>query len=194
VGRPAAHQEAGSAAEVEADFDHSLYKLMNSKQTMARSFARALVLILVLAVGCAGSQGFDRVSLTEALHIHSPPSHSDEPISNQGSGLSRPLRLGVFFVNHDFPNRHSIRKVEWLSTDRDHLLRLLAPLQDGQILADTFVLMDVMLRADNIRGIRQAGARYGADVVLIVDGIAAIDRYNKRRAGHGYRQLMGCPF
>jgi hypothetical protein len=42
--------------------------------------------------------------------------------------------------------------------------------------------MDSTLRAEDIRGIRQAGARYGVDVVLIVDGVAAVDRYNNRFA------------
>jgi hypothetical protein len=38
--------------------------------------------------------------------------------------------------------------------------------------------MDVTLRSDDIKGIRQAGARFGADMILIVDGVAGIDRYN----------------
>jgi hypothetical protein len=55
-------------------------------------------------------------------------------------------------------------------------------LQDDHILTDTFVLMDATLQGENIRGIRQAGARHGADMVLIVGGAAAIDRHNNRYA------------
>jgi rhombotail lipoprotein len=149
---------------------------------MAHPFTIAASLCMTLAVGCASSQGFDRASLTETLHIPPPSTHSDESISNQESGLTRPLRLGVFFVEHDFPNRQSIRKVEWLSADRDELLRTLESLREQQILTDTFVVMDSTVRAGNIRGIRQAGARYGADMVLIVNGAAAIDRYHNRYA------------
>jgi hypothetical protein len=120
--------------------------------------------------------------MIEALHADSTPIPDNQPLGNQNVRLSPPLRLGVFFANKDFPNRESFRKVEWLTTDREQLLHQLAPLRDEQILGDTFVLMDATLRGENILGIRQAGARYGADLVLIVDGAAAVDRYNNRYA------------
>jgi hypothetical protein len=66
-------------------------------------------------------------------------------------------------------------------------------LHNEQILEDTFVLMDATLRRENIPGIRQAGGRYGADVVLIVDGAAAVDRYNNRYAWL-YPTLLGVYF
>lgn len=138
-------------------------------------------LIFLLVTGCA-SQGFDRTAMIEALRADPTPDYSHQPFANQDSRLSPPLRLGVFFANHEFPPRPAIRKVEWLSVDRDKLLRELAPLQNEQVLTDTFVLMDATLRGENTLGIRQAGARYGADLVLIVDGAAAVDWYNNRYA------------
>jgi rhombotail lipoprotein len=50
--------------------------------------------------------------------------------------------------------------------------------------------MDATLRGEDINGIRQAGARYGVDVILIVDGVAAVDRYNNRFAWL-YPTLLG---
>ncbi|MGC4096923.1 MAG: hypothetical protein QM706_07380 [Nitrospira sp.] len=139
-------------------------------------------LVLLLVTGCASSQGFDRPAMIEALHVD-PASISDSlSFTNQDIRLSPPLRLGVFFTNQDFPYRPSLRKVEWLTTDREQLFRQLAPLRDEQILGAIFVLMDATLRGENIQGIRQSGARYGADLVLIVDGAAAVDRYNNRSA------------
>ncbi|TKB93297.1 MAG: hypothetical protein E8D40_04150 [Nitrospira sp.] len=44
------------------------------------------------------------------------------------------------------------------------------------------MLTDATLQGEDIRRIRQAGARHGADVVLIVDGLASVDRYNNRFA------------
>jgi hypothetical protein len=120
--------------------------------------------------------------MIKALHIASTPIPESHLLENQGARLSRPLRLGVFFTNQDFPTGPSFRKVEWLTTDREQLLRQLVPLRDEQILGDAFVLMDATLRRENILGIRQAGARYGADLVLVVDGATAVDRYNNRFA------------
>ena len=139
-------------------------------------------LILALSVGCAGSQGFDRTAMTEVLHIAPASDRGNRAPSNHRTSLSPPFRLGIFFADHDFPNHQSLRKVEWLSADREQLLHGLAPLQDQKQLTDIFVLMDSTVHAGDIDGIKQAGARYGADAVLIVDGAGAIDRYNNRYA------------
>ena len=138
--------------------------------------------IFALSAGCASSQGFDRTVMNEVLHVEPAPIPESQPLASQGTHLATPLRLGVFFVNHDFPHRQSVRKVEWLGRDRDQLLLELALLKDKHVLQEEFVLIDATLRGEDIRGIRQAGARYGADVVLIINGVAAVDRYNNRFA------------
>jgi hypothetical protein len=132
-------------------------------------------LVVLLLTGCASSQGFDRTAMLEVLHRDALQDQSDQPLVNRGPNLSLPFRLGVFLTDHDFPNRQSVRKVEWLSTDRDLMLRQLTPLQSEQILKDAFVLMDPTLRRENISGIRQAGA---------------IDRYNNVYASL-YPTLIG---
>jgi hypothetical protein len=152
------------------------------KEVMQQPFAITVVLLVALSAGCAGSQGFDRAAMNEVLHVDPFSDRDSHAPSNLGSPLSPPFRLGIFFADHNFPNHQSLRKVEWLSADRERLLHGLAPLRDQQILTDIFVLMDSTVQAENIDGIRQAGARYGADAVLIVDGAGAIDRYNNRFA------------
>lgn len=147
-------------------------------------------LMFLLLAGCAGSQGFDRPAMIETLHIDPPPDQNNQPLANQAFLLSPPVRLGIFFADHNIPVGQSIRKVEWLSADRVQFLHEFAPLQDEHILTDTFVLMDATLRGEDIRGIRQAGARHGADMVLIVGGAAAIDRYRNRYAWW-YPTLIG---
>jgi len=139
-------------------------------------------LMLLLLAGCAGSQGFNRAAMIETLHVDLPPDQHNQPLANQAFRLSPPFRLGIFFSDHNISDGQSIRKVEWLSADRGQFLREFAPLQDEHILTATSVLMDATLRGENIRGIRQAAARHGADMVLIVGGAAAIDRHNNRYA------------
>jgi hypothetical protein len=149
---------------------------------MTQPFLLMMLLGLALSVGCASSQGFDRSAMTEVLHIPTLSRGDLRTPSNQSSTFSSPFRLGVFFAAQDFPNRRSLRTVEWLSADREQLLHGLAPLRGQKQLTDIFVLMDLTVQAGNIDGIRQAGARYGADAVLIVGGAGAIDRYNNRYA------------
>jgi hypothetical protein len=153
-----------------------------SMETRGLRLTIILGLIVTVSAGCASSQGFNRAAMIETLHVDPTLDQNNEPLANQSSRFSTPFRLGIFFEDHNVPAGQSIRKVEWLSADRSQLLREFAPLQDEQILTDTFVLMDATLRGDDIRGIRQAGARYGSDLVLIVRGAAAVDRYNNRYA------------
>jgi rhombotail lipoprotein len=152
------------------------------KEVMQLPFTIPLLLAMALSAGCAGSQGFNRAAMNEVLHVDPSSDRESHAPSNQSYPLSPPFRLGIFFADHNFPNHQSLRKVEWLSADRERLLHGLAPLRDQQILTDIFVLMDSTVQAENIDGIRQAGSRYGADGVLIVDGAGAIDRYNNRFA------------
>ncbi len=147
-------------------------------------------LTLALSTGCTASHGFDRAEMSKVLHGNLESNPETPSPSDGGSVLSPPFRLGIFFTNQDFPNHHSLRKVEWLSADREQLLQGLSPLQDQKQLTDIFVLVDSTVQAGNIDGIRQAGARYGADAVLIVDGAGAIDRYNNRYAWL-YPSLIG---
>lgn len=147
---------------------------------MTQSFTTVLALIVTVSAGCTSSHGFNRAALIEALHIDLTPDQNNRSLASQDSRLSPPFRLGVFFVDHNIPAGQSVRKVEWLSTDRGQLLHELTPLQNEHILMETFVLMDATLRGEDIHGIRQAGARYGADMLLIVRSAAAVDRYNNR--------------
>ena len=182
------------------------------KKVIQQPFAIAVVLLVALSAGCAGSQGFNRAAMNEVLHVD-PCLGSREPRSiATRAPPSRSRFASVSFLPiTTFPNHQSLRKVEWLSADREQLLHGLAPLRDQQILADIFVLMDSTVQAENIDGIRQAGARYGADAVLIVDGsrgnrsvqqplcLAVSDpnrrlsrtRHRKRRARNGHGQPVG---
>lgn len=160
-------------------------RAIHSKNELSAHMVHPLMLMillsLALSVGCTSSHGFDRAAMTHVLQIQGPSGEDHAPV-NQGPSLSPPFRLGVFFVHHDFPNHRSLRTVEWLTADREQLLHGMASLRDQKQLTDIFVLMDSTVQAGNIDGIRQAGARYGADAVLIVGGAGSIDRYNNRYA------------
>lgn len=151
-------------------------------EVMQQPFSIIVVLLVTLSAGCAGSQGFNRAAMNEVLHVDHTVNQDNRAPSSLGSPLSLPFRLGIFFTDHNFPNHQSLRKVEWLSADKEQLLQSLAPLRDQRILTDIFVLIDSTVHAAKIPEIRQTGARYGADAVLIVDGAGAIDRHNNRYA------------
>lgn len=138
------------------------------------------VLLGLLLNSCAGSQGFDRLAMRAVLH-HEAAGLNEPDLTRMPTGqpaLAMPFRLALFFVRKDFPAHRTMRKTEWLSADKQALMNTLAPLRDERIVSEIFLLEDAMIRGGDARRIRQAGQRYGADVVLVVDGVGAVDRYN----------------
>lgn len=153
------------------------------------------MLLVLLAGGCAGSAELDRHALRAALGIAEIPdaqhvpsaAHTDMP------NPSRPLRLALYFVERDLPVRHQIRMAKWIGTDKDTLMKELAPLQNEGVVADTFLLADSTIHGYDVPKIRQSAARYGADAVLIVEGAGTVDRYNNGYAAW-YVTLIGAYF
>ena len=154
---------------------------------MTRPRSLLLPLALVTLSACAGSKGFDRAEMREVLRQtvnlsqqQSAPGVTERP----GPALAVPFRLGIFFARREFPTRRAIQRVEWLSRDKEALLRSLVPLQDQQILRESIVIADSSVQHASLTEIRKAAARYGADVLMIVTGVGSVDRYN-----NGYAAL-----
>ncbi|MBH0194650.1 MAG: hypothetical protein HP494_03405 [Nitrospira sp.] len=151
-----------------------------------------IVLLMLLACGCAGSAEFDRTAMRATLGIAEIPAaqhvsaeaHADMP------NTPHPLRLALYFVERDMPIRHKIQMARWMDSEKDALLKRLAPLQHEGIVADIFLLADSTIRGYDVKQIQRAAARYDADAVLIVEGVGSVDRYNNGYAAW-YVTLIG---
>lgn len=154
---------------------------------MTRPLSLLLPLALVTLSACAGSKGFDRTEMHEVLRqtVNLPqqqtaPGATERPVP----ALAVPFRLGVFFARREFPTRRAIQRVEWLSRDKEALLRSLVPLQDQHILRESIIIADSSVQHASLTEIRKAAARYDAEVLMIVTGVGSVDRYN-----NGYAAL-----
>ncbi len=96
--------------------------------------------------------------------------------------LAGPFRLGVYFVRTEFPTRQSVQSGEWLSAEKDQLVQRLTQLRSDQILREVVVLAEPTVRTLTRQELRQASVRYGIDVLLLVDGVGAVDRHNNAYA------------
>lgn len=138
-----------------------------------------LVALTALLPSCSGPQ-LDRAAVRSLLDTEQGPALSlseERPIA-----LPRPFRLALYFVRRDFPTHHGFYKADWLGTDRDAVRRRLVSLRDTGKLQEVFVLEDPTIYGRDIGRIRRAASRYGADVVLVVDGAGAIARSNNATA------------
>lgn len=143
-----------------------------------------VVLIGLLLSSCAGSHGFNRDAMRAVLlHDTARPNGADmSPMPTGKQALSIPFRLGLFFVQQDFPANGVVHKADWVTADKQSLMNILAPLRDERIVSEIFLLEDATIQGHDARKIRHAGQRYGAEVVLIIDGVGAVDRFNNGSA------------
>ncbi len=143
----------------------------------------ALIVLLNMS-GCSSSRGLNRQALQESFHEH-PDVVTDQDIAStlalQGH-LPAPYRLAIFYKHKDFPGSPTLRKVDWVSADAERIQRALEPVKEEGILQQSFLLANSTVQGTTFRDIRLAAARYNADAILVIDGAAAVDRYNNGRA------------
>ena len=146
-------------------------------------------ILLVTLAACSTSPEFDRAGMQDRLHqrldlvgareiktAETKDAIAHAPLS------AGPFRLGVYFVRTEFPTRQSVHSEEWLSAEKDQLVQHLAQLRSDQILREIVVLAEPTVRTLSRQEFRQASIRYGIDVLLLVDGIGAVDRHNNAYA------------
>ncbi len=151
-----------------------------------------LFLALLLS-GCAtASQGFDRDAMRAVIQSPAEPARQEVA----GSALAAaqppavPFRLALYFVPQTFPAHRSLRPAEWMSIDKERLTGWLAPLRQEGILSEILFLVDPTIRNAEVGTIRQAASRYGADALLMVQGVGGVDRYDNGYAAL-YPTLIG---
>jgi hypothetical protein len=148
----------------------------------------ALLVCMAIALSaCAERHGFDREALKESFQ-QEPDVVTDRDIASVMDlqpQLPSPFRLAVYFKARAVPFHAAIHKPNWLASDKDLIIKKLKPVVDERIVKDVFVLAESTVQGTLLRDIRLAAARY---VVLIVDGAAAVDRYNN---GHALWYVTG---
>lgn len=153
---------------------------------MIRLASLLLPVALMTLSACASSKGFDRAEMQnvmrQTVNLSAPPAATG--VTVPAAIISAPFRLGLLFTQMEFPTRETIRLIEWLSLDRDLLIRALAPLRDQHILSDVIEIANPAMQNPGLPEIRKAAARYGADMIAVITGVGAVDRYN-----NGYATL-----
>lgn len=151
-----------------------------------------LPLLFVTLAACSTSKGLDRAAIQEALRDRRAVAAEVEPASTAGHQAAPipPFRLGLYFVRTQFPTRQYLRTIEWLSQDKEALVNSLSPLRDAHVVQEIVPLADSASLTPSRQELRQAAMRYGIDVLAVVDGIGAVDRYNNAYA-FLYPTLLG---
>ena len=158
---------------------------MNHRRT------RTLVIsiCLLLPFGCSSSQGLHPEPLAELLRYEEqrfigeqPP----KPITTNPSGRNLP-KLGLYLKPAGFHKW----EFDWTDSDRGTVLAWANGLHASGIVSSASFVTQSSVRGNSLAELRGSAARYGADLLLIIDGAASIDRYNNYKASQLYWTILG---
>ena len=148
-----------------------------------------MILALLLVAGCAGSQGLHPEALHGRLQDEErrfAGQQSPKAVAVRPSGQTAP-KLG-FYLN---PTGFLHREFDWTDGDRESLLAWAKGLSANRVVADASFVPQSSLRGNNLTELRESAARYGADLLLVIDGAASVDRYNNYKAWLSYWTILG---
>jgi rhombotail lipoprotein len=154
--------------------------------------AYMVLALLLFLTACASSQGLPLASLQQTLQDEE--ARFVGALSSESTAKSStrqdPPKLGLYvmptgFLRHEF---------EWTDADREALLAWTNGLQrDGLIAGASFIQIS-SIKGNQLAQLRESAARYGADLLLIVDGAATVDRYNNYKGPLLYWTILGAFF
>lgn len=145
--------------------------------------ALSVFAVALIVSGCSSARGFDRGALSKALAPAAPATEEDiQRVLDLRPQLPRPFKLGIFFrlgtdtATDRYPYRREVWS--WQPSDKQKILDIGQSLQgDGRVTETVFISAETSAGQD-LKSIRLAAARHGVDAVLVVSGVADVDRYN----------------
>lgn len=149
---------------------------------------RLLIALLLLTLSaCATSKGFDRGMLRDSL---------SQPVTNQDiqavldlrPQLPKPFKLAVYVQGSEGYHH----KPFWTEVEKSALLSYGDQLKQAGVVSDIALVSEGIVQTGprsgmpsyvaQVKDLRLAAARYGADALLVVNGASSVDRYNNPSA------------
>jgi hypothetical protein len=147
--------------------------------------------LAALLLSCATPRGFDRGMLARDLANRAVTSDEDmRSILDRNPQLPRPFRLGICFRQPMQADSNAGFIVwDWQPGDKQILLDVGERLKQKGVVSEVIPIAPAFGGGESLGSIRQAAAQHEVDGVLIVGGIADLDRYNNRW-GPSYAALV----
>ncbi|SLM47058.1 conserved protein of unknown function [Nitrospira japonica] len=150
------------------------------------------LLTLCLLSACTSSRGLPVEPLQEILREEADRFEAPSPAPPPRSIHTRPEvpALGLYLkragiLPHDF---------EWTDRNRDHVLAWARTLATNGDLSGAQYIPRSSLKGFQLSQLRDSSARYGTDLLLVLDGAGAVDRYNNSKGRWLYWTILGTYF
>lgn len=130
---------------------------------------KKVILLSVFLVSCS-SKGFHRESLRGSLDT---PQVSDQAIADEFAKvaqLPKPFRLGVYFKRLE--GEQDLALSRWREEDREVLYGMDFPKEEVKAV---FPISEELVVSPDFRSVRLAGAKQGADAVLVISGAQKVN-------------------
>lgn len=147
---------------------------MHSDRRMVRGLvARACALAALSLGACGHSSGFSQAAMRDG-NASAPPEINESEVEAAFAlrpQLPKPYRIGVVFRPFMKDTEQDDEALwRWTGEQKRAVLDLWKPLRASGEVADLFAIEPSTIAGDDLRAIRIAAARHGADAVLVVSG------------------------
>jgi hypothetical protein len=136
--------------------------------------ATTLAVFTLALTACGGSSGFEQAALRDTNASKQPEINESDVAAAFAlrPQLPKPYRVGVVFrpIGRNAPEPDSDKPWRWDIEHKNALLKLRKSLRASGEVTDVFAIDAHTVVGDDLRAIRIAAARHGADAVLVVSG------------------------
>jgi hypothetical protein len=148
-----------------------------------------ILLLICVNVGCAGSQGLHSEQLRDTLKQEESRfvgSQTSQPPTGSSTRPTAPA-LGLYLKPTGFLHR----EFEWTDRDRETVLAWARGILPGAAATSAGFVPLSSLKGNTLTELRASATRYGFDLLVLIDGAAAVDRYNNYKAPLLYWTILG---
>lgn len=149
-----------------------------------------LTVLVIILTGCAASKGFDRGALRGSFGQITTDQDIQAVLALKPQ-LPSPFKVAVYLNSISMNNQRRL----WTEADKNALLVYVDQLKNAGIVSEVYLISDDVAqpnnpaifphsqnRANSLKELRLAAARYGADAVLTIIDVSSVDRYNNAAA------------
>ena len=144
---------------------------------------------LLFLTACSSSQGLHLDPLQQTLQDEEarfvgtlPEKSLANPSTSPGPPKLALYVMPTGFLRHEF---------EWTDADREALLAWTNRLQRDSLISGASLVQISSIKGNRLRELRESAMRNNADLLLIVDGAATVDRYNNYKGPLLYWTILG---
>lgn len=137
-----------------------------------------LLLAMLIIASCTSSRGLNRTNLKQQLDEKTFINDSEiNQAQSSKAKLPKPFKVAIYFQE---PTKSENERMEWSwsDEDRERIKYAVDKFKTNGEISDSFILTSQS--GSDVRSLRQAANKQGADALLVISGVNELDHYNTK--------------